>query len=140
MIQCGPSMNSWSIHTRRLVWSTDQACSNGFYSRIAWKSTEWPCFLRNHSLSFLQGLWSLKNWLLQKLSMKVWTKNFNSSLKNGYFGPPIFQEIEFFEHLKYNFKTSWLQKISIFKKHFNAKITLISMIKKMALTFLDVKK
>ena len=50
-------------------------------------------------------------------------------MKNGYFGALIFQEIEFFEHLKYNFKTSWPQKI-----------TLILMIKKMPLTFLDVEK
>ena len=28
------------------------------------------------------------------------------SLDNGYFGALIFQEIAFFEHLKYNFKTS----------------------------------
>ena len=42
-----------------------------------------------------------------------WTKNFNSSLKNGYFGDIIFQEIEFFEHLKCNFKTLWPPKISI---------------------------
>ena len=69
-----------------------------------------------------------------------WTKNFNSSLKNGYSGAIIFQEIEFFEHLKCNFKISWPQKISIFKKHFTAKITLILMIKKMPLTFLDVEK
>ena len=53
-----------------LVGSTNQACSSSFYFRIAWKSTEWPCFLQNHSLSFLQGLRSLKNWLLQKLSIK----------------------------------------------------------------------
>ena len=58
------------IYIRRLVGSTDQACSSGFYFRIAWKSTERPCFLQNNSLSFLQGLRSLKNWLLQKLSMK----------------------------------------------------------------------
>ena len=51
-------------------------------------------------------------------------------------GALIFQKIEFFEHLEYNFKTSWPPKISIFKKHFTAKMTLI----KMALTFLDVKK
>ena len=56
---------------RRLVGSTDQACSSGFYFRIAWKSTERPCFLQNHSLSILHGLRSLKNWLLQKLSMKT---------------------------------------------------------------------
>ena len=50
------------------------------------------------------------------------------------------QEIDFFEHLKYNFKTSWPPKISIFKKHFTAKITLILMIKKIPQTFLDVEK
>ena len=37
---------------------------------------------------------------------KFGPKNFNSSLKNGSFGALIFQEIEFSEHLKYNFKTS----------------------------------
>ena len=85
-------------------------------------------------------------WKPQKLTaFKIKYENFrpnifNSSLKNGYFGALIFQEIEFFEHLKYNFKTSWPQKISIFKKHFTAKITLILMIKKMPLTFLDVEK
>ena len=61
-------------------------------------------------------------------------------MKNGYFDAIIFQDIEFFEHFKYNFKTSWPQKISIFKKHFTAKITLILTIKKMPLTFLDVEK
>ena len=61
-------------------------------------------------------------------------------MKNGYFGDIIFQEIEFFEHLKCNFKTSWPPKNQIFKKHFTAKITLILTIKKMPLTFLDVEK
>ena len=61
-------------------------------------------------------------------------------MKNGYFGAIIFQEIEFFEPLKCHFKTLWPQKISIFKKDFAAKITLISMIEKMPLTFLDVEK
>ena len=61
---------------RCLVGSTDQACSSGFYFRIAWKSMERPCFLQNHSFSFLQGLRSLKNWLLQKLSMKSLDQKF----------------------------------------------------------------
>jgi hypothetical protein len=61
-------------------------------------------------------------------------------LKNGYFDALIFQEIEFFEHLNYNFKTSWPPKISMFKKHFTGKITHILMIKKMPITFLDVEK
>ena len=58
------------VHIRRLVGSTNQIYSSGFCFRIAWKSTEWPCFLQNHSLSFLWGLRSLKNWLLWKLSIK----------------------------------------------------------------------
>ena len=33
-------------------------------------------------------------------------KNCNSLLKNGYLSAPLFQEIEFFEHIKCNFKTS----------------------------------
>ena len=61
-------------------------------------------------------------------------------MKNGYFGALIFQEIEFFEHLKYNFRTSWPPKISIFKKKLTQKNTLISIIKKMPLTFLNVEK
>ena len=52
--------NIITIIIRCLVGSTDQACSSGFYFRIAWKSTERPCFLQNHSLSFVQGLRSLK--------------------------------------------------------------------------------
>ena len=61
-------------------------------------------------------------------------------LKNGFVSALIFQEIDFFEHLKYNFKTSWAKKILIFKIEFTAKVTLISIIKKMFLTVLDVKK
>ena len=59
-----------TIFIRRLVGSTDQAYSSDFYFRIAWKSMERPCLLQNHSLSLLQGLRSLKNWLLKKLSIK----------------------------------------------------------------------
>jgi len=53
--------------------------------------------------------------------MKNLDQKFNSSLKNEYFDALIFQEIEVFEHFKYNFRTSWQQKISIFKKQFNCK-------------------
>ena len=41
---------------------------------------------------------------------------------------------------QYNFKTSWPQKISTFKKHFTLKITLILMIDKRHLTFSKLKK
>jgi hypothetical protein len=71
--------------------------------------------------------------------MKNLDQKFNTSLKNEYFDALIFQEIEFFEHFKYNFRTSWPPKISIFKKQFNRKITLLLMIKELPLTFLDVE-
>ena len=55
-----------------------------------------PFFLQNHS-----------KFIASKIKYeKFGPKNFNSSLKNGSFGALIFQEIEFSEHLKYNFKTS----------------------------------
>jgi hypothetical protein len=41
-----------------------------------------------------------------KIKDEKFGPKFNSSLKNGYFGALIFQDIAFFEHLKYNFKTS----------------------------------
>ena len=44
-----------------------------------------------------------------------------------------------FGHLIYNFKTLGPQKISIFKLLFTLKITLISVIKKIPLTFLVLK-
>ena len=37
------SVKQW-LFNRCLVWSTDQACSCGFYFRIAWKSTKRPFF------------------------------------------------------------------------------------------------
>ena len=117
------------MNIRRLMGSTDQADPSCIYCRIWWILMEQPWFYfffvpptccRASEASkidyFKNKVWTF------------WTKNFNSSLKNGYFGAIIFQEIEFFEHLKCNFKTSWAQNISIFKKHFTAKITLISMI------------
>ena len=80
---------------RCLVGSTDQACSSGFYFRIAWKSTEWPCFLQNHSFSFLQGLRSLKNWLLQKLSMKSLEQKFWFLTEKWIFWCPNISRIKF---------------------------------------------
>ena len=55
------------------------------------------------------------------------------SLDNGYFGALIFQEIAFFEHLKYNFKTSLPKKIQIFKIEFTEKMII-------KMPFSDVKK
>ena len=72
-----------------------------------------------------------------KIKYEFWIKNLNSLIKNGYFGALMFQEVEFFEHINYNCKTSWPPKVSIFKKHSIAKITLILMIKKLPL---DVDK
>ena len=77
------------------------------------------------------------DFLFQKLLLSV--KRAVLLLNLRYFGALIFQEIKFFEHLKYNFETSWPPKIWIFKKHFTAKITPILMIKKIPQTFLDVE-
>ena len=110
---------------------------------------EWPSFLWNCSLSLLRGLRSLKNWLLKKLSMKVldqkfwflvekwifWCPNMSRNLIFWTLMPYPCSHFYFDRALKYNFKTSWPQKISIFKKHFTAKITLILMIKKNASNF-----
>ena len=60
-------------------------------------------------------------------------------MKNGYFVALIFQEIEFFGHLEYNFKTD-PKKFRFSKLNLPKKTTLISMIYKMPLNFLDVKK
>ena len=38
------------LKSRRLVGSTNQAFSNDFYFRIAWKSKKLHCFLQNYSL------------------------------------------------------------------------------------------
>ena len=51
------------LHIICLEGSTNQAYSCCNFFRIAWKLMEWPCFLQNHSLSFLQCHSSLKNWL-----------------------------------------------------------------------------
>ena len=66
-----------------------------------------------------------------------------SKIKYEKFWPKIYipnKKQVFFEHLIYNFKTSWPQKISIFKKDFTVKITLILMIKKRPSTISKLKK
>ena len=128
------------LHTRCLMVSTDQADSRCFYFRISWILMERHWFYFFHPLHFLQGLRSLKHWLLQKLSMKILDQKLGFLIKNRYFGALIFQKNLVFEHLIYNFKTSWPRKISIFKKDFTVKITLILMIKKRPLTFSKLKK
>ena len=128
------------LSSRRLMGSTDQADPMCFYFRISWILMErlWFYFFFVPSTccraSEASKIDYFKNWV-----WTFWTKNFNSSLINGCFGAIIFQEIEFFEHLKCNFKTSWPQKISIFKKHFTAKITLVLMIKKCPYLFPSLK-
>ena len=66
---------TWNLCTYQTSCEVNQSSfSSGFYFRINWISMERPCFLQNHSFisfSFLQGRRSLKNWLLQKLSMNI---------------------------------------------------------------------
>ena len=76
--------SSLYIITTRLMRSTGQANPSCFDFIISWKLMERRWFYFFCPLGLLQGLRSLKHWLLQNLSMKFWTKNSNSSLKNRY--------------------------------------------------------
>ena len=66
---------------RRPVPSTDQAIPSCFYFRISWILMEQRCFYFFCPLGFLQGLRSLKHWLLQKLSMKNLDQKFKFLIK-----------------------------------------------------------
>ena len=63
-------------HIRRLMGSTDQADPSCFYFRISWILMERLWFYFFCPLHLLQGLRSLKNWLLQKLSINILDQKF----------------------------------------------------------------
>ena len=113
--------------------STDQADPRFFLLQNFWVLMEQHCFYFFHPLHFVRGLRNLEHWLLQKLSMKTFDQKFR------YFGALIFQEWEFFDHLKYNFNTSWPQKISIFKILFDTIFNINLMIKKGPYLFPSLK-
>ena len=93
---------SWGLNQSSLSkWFLLQNCMNIIILM------EWHCVFQNRSLGFLQGLRSLKNWLLQKL-WKVWNKNLNSSLKNGYFGAAAFSGL--FLLIEYLFFKNFINK------------------------------
>ena len=69
------------MHTRCLMVSTNQTDPACFYFRISWILMEWHWFYFFHPLHFLQGLRSLKHWLLQKLSMKSFDQKFRFLIK-----------------------------------------------------------
>ena len=71
-------------YIRRPVPSTNQALPSCFYFRIPWILMEHR-FLFLCSLGFLQGLRSLKHWLLQKLSMKSLDQKFRFPIKKYVF-------------------------------------------------------
>ena len=54
--------------------------------QLEWKLMERPYFFLIYSLWFFKGLRSLKNWLLQQLSIKSLDQNLDFSLKSRYFG------------------------------------------------------
>ena len=70
------------ILIRCLMVSTNQADPGCFYFRISWILMERRWFYFFHPLHFLQGLRSLKHWLLQKLSMKIFDQKFRFLIKN----------------------------------------------------------
>ena len=72
---------TYLVQSRRPVPSTDQAIPSCFYFRILWILMEQHCFYFFCPLGFLQGLRSLKHWLLQKLSMKNFDQKFKFLIK-----------------------------------------------------------
>ena len=87
-------ISCWSsiywILIRYLMVLTDQADSSCFYFRMSWILMERHWFYFFCSLHLMQGLRSLKNWLLQKLSMKTFDQKFRFLIKNKYFSALIF--------------------------------------------------
>ena len=69
------------LPTRRPVLSTDQAIPSCFFFRISWILMEQRCFYFFCPLGFLEGLRSLKQWLLQKVSMKNLDQKFKFLIK-----------------------------------------------------------
>ena len=64
-------MKGGSLCSRRLMGSTDQADPSCFHFSIIWILMEHRCFYFFCPLGFLQGLRSLKHWLLQNLSIPL---------------------------------------------------------------------
>ena len=96
---------------RHLVGSTNQACSSGFYFRIAWKSMERPCFLQNHSLLLIfagpqnrQKLTALKikyEKFGPKILIPYWKKDIFNFFKNSKFVSSMRQNMnEIFNKMK----------------------------------------
>ena len=71
----------WSLCIRRPVPSTDQAIPSCFYFIISWILMEQRCLCFFCPLGFLEGLRSLKQWLLQKVSMKNLDQKFKFLIK-----------------------------------------------------------
>ena len=69
-------LSTYMLCSRCLMVSTNQADPGCFYFRISWILMEQCWFYFFHPLHFLQGLRSLKHWLFQKLSMKIFKKDF----------------------------------------------------------------
>ena len=72
---------NYKINSRCLMVSTNQADPGCFYYRISWILMKRRWFYFFHPLHFLQGLRSLKHWLLQKLSMKIFDQKFRFFIK-----------------------------------------------------------
>ena len=106
------------VSIRGPVGSTDQANPSCFYFRISWILMEWPWFYLFLSPPLVAGPQKP-----QKLTA--------SKPKYENFGPKI--PIPHEKIGIYNFKTSWPQKISIYKFLFDTIVTLILMINKMPL-------
>ena len=69
-------LQNWFQPIMVTLGSIDQADPSCFYFRISWMLIERPWFYVFCPLDLLQGLGSLKNWLLQKLSMNILDQKF----------------------------------------------------------------
>ena len=69
------------LHSRCLMVSTIQADPSCFYFRISRILMEQHWFYLFCPLHLVQGLRSLKHWLLQKLSMKIFDQKFRFLIK-----------------------------------------------------------
>ena len=81
VISTGTLVMFMKIIGRCRMVSTDQADPICFYFRISWILIKWRWFYIFCPLDLLQGLKSLKHWLLQNLSMKILDQKFKFLIK-----------------------------------------------------------
>ena len=83
------------LFTRGPGASTNQAYSSGFFFKISWILMEIPFYVKIIPLHFCRASEASKIDWREKYVWKIWAKNLNFSLKHGYYGALILQELNF---------------------------------------------